>query len=226
MKLIVVGLFFWAQSVIFCIKNLPIFFKHPYLIYIDFWLFIYYFFNFSQEKHLVEMKQACNKKGWSFNDDTSDFTYGETPYFTIRNILKSVSPTANDTFVDLGSGKGRCVLFAACYFGLEAVGVDMIPSFRILSSKVVNRLSLTSINLVESDFEAINFDNYSIIYICGTCFGKETWDIIHSKLGAVKTGTRVVSVTYSLQSSNLRMVSASVERFEWGLDKVYIYKCG
>ena len=188
--------------------------------------FVYYFFNFSRAKHLTEMKQSCDKKGWLFNEETSNFTYGETPYFTLKKILNSISPKTNEKFLDLGSGKGRCVFFTACYFGMESLGVDMIPSFNNLSSKVSNRVSLSLVTFLESDFESIDFSNYTIIYICGTCFGKETWDIIHSKLETVNPGTRVISVTYSLQSSNLRMISSSLGRFEWGVDNVYTYQCG
>ncbi len=117
-----------------------------------------------------------------FSDDEHIF-YGTHPYLTTRNVLKSLSLNEHDTFVDLGSGKGRVTCMAALWHLREVIGVDDDPDMCAIARRNAERMRgrISPIRIEQTP--AQNFD-----YTCGTVFymfnpfGPRTLSVILQKL--------------------------------------------
>jgi len=73
------------------------------------------------------------KQGISTDEKATYLTYGEVCGSSIAQVLiEGARATADDVFLDLGAGSGRVVM-AASMLGMEAIGVEIVPSLVALS---------------------------------------------------------------------------------------------
>lgn len=73
------------------------------------------------------------KQGISTDEKATYLTYGEVCGSSIAQVLiEGARATADDVFLDLGAGSGRVVM-AAAMLGMEAIGVEIVPSLVALS---------------------------------------------------------------------------------------------
>jgi len=81
--------------------------------------------------------------------------YKPTGWLTLKKILPPEEVTADDVFLDLGSGKGRAVFLAAQYPFGRVIGVELSPELHAVAEKNLRRhdgrLGGTRIELVNAD---------------------------------------------------------------------------
>lgn len=114
-------------------------------------------------------------------------TYGETPLHTLDLLLKEAGTTAEDRYVELGSGRGKTCLWVSHFFKCEVKGIEWVPSF-VLHAKILSFLSgikgtFEQTSFFESDLReatrvylyAVHFSEKSILKLLATM-------PLHSKL--------------------------------------------
>ena len=81
--------------------------------------------------------------------------YKPTGWLTLKKILPPEEVTADDVFLDLGSGKGRAVFLAAQYPFGRVIGVELSPELHEVAEKNLRRydgrFDGTQIELVNAD---------------------------------------------------------------------------
>jgi hypothetical protein len=124
-----------------------------------------------------------------------NLTYGEIEWPTLKLMLEhaqkqQVSPGCH-TFYDLGSGRGRAVL----YMGLtgifnSCVGIEVLPERILLSQKALAKLRTViptagaKVKLYEASFlnPSFKYKDARIVFLSNLCFDKDTQDALFTRL--------------------------------------------
>lgn len=168
---------------------------------------------FSYEKLNIERDKI--------NIDKEELTYGETPYFTGYDILKEVKAKKGMVVYDLGSGLGRFAYLANLMFGAKVVGIELIPSFIEFTNKVVRKFNLQDIKFIKANLFESNLYDADIIYIAGTCFSEQSKKMLENMMRNAKKGAKIITLSYSLPSQNLRLKKVKKLWFSWGWGTVF-----
>ncbi len=91
----------------------------------------------------------------TLKSSAESFGYQPIPYAAMEAALKSVQPTANDVFVDLGCGMGRAVVLAGVASFRRVIGVEISPELCNVARENIERarrcLQAASADIVEAD---------------------------------------------------------------------------
>lgn len=90
--------------------------------------------------------------------------YIATSHNIVEEILVRAKLKPGQTFLELGSGDGRVSRFAAEYYGVRAVGVEIHPIL-VLYANIVSRLRHIQATFIVGSFYVTNLSNYDVIFI-------------------------------------------------------------
>ena len=127
-----------------------------------------------------------------------NLTYGEIEWPTLKfmaEYTEKATPAslAKGRFYDLGSGRGRAVLYMALAGPFEhSVGIEVLPERVALAQQAVNRLKQSipsagsKIRLYEATFmnPAFKYRDARAVYLSNLSFDSEVQDAIFRKLAA------------------------------------------
>ena len=157
------------------------------------------------------------KESQGFLIPQEELTYGEAPFFTLKQIFQSVGLTAQDHLLDLGSGRGVVVLFANLFLGAKASGIEILPGLVLRSRQLAKFLKVEEkVDFIQADLREAVFPQSTVIFIAGTSFTPETIKILEAKLVNLPPGTRIVSLSFPLQNKNLTLLKKERLYFSWG----------
>lgn len=151
-----------------------------------------------------------------------DFTFGETPWRSIRRILRLTDAQADSKVLELGSGTGRFSLFAAYCLGLEAEGLELVRPFVRRANQVAAGLALKRCRFRETDFFEPSWRDATILYAVSTAFADETRREIDRKCEELSPGARIVTTSYAPCCPSLALEHTEVLDFSWGPTAVFV----
>ncbi len=196
-------------------RNLPIYFQHPKLLDLDFLFFYYYKLFYSGHKYHEEKTSTKIK-------DIVELTYGETPYFTLKKIIKKIPIKKEQIFIDLGCGRGRLVFFVNKHFKLKSIGIDLIPTYIKVANFFKQKKKITEVEFYLADILNHDFSKGDIFYIAWTCLNKETIKQIEQRLINLKRGSYVITTSMPVQNKNFKVIKEFKLPFSWGYGHVYL----
>lgn len=147
-------------------------------------------------------------------------TYGETTWFGIDAALKAVNATPEDVFYDLGCGTGRNVFYANLVKGMNATGIDLLPTFVRNGQALVEQFKLENIRFLEQNIFTTNLREATVVYITANCFDAETMGLLVKRLEDLQPGARVISTHRPIPSPHLQVTGQQMLPFSWGVDKM------
>ena len=124
-----------------------------------------------------------------------NLTYGEVEWPTLKLMLDYVQKEtiSSGRFYDLGSGRGRAVLYMSLT-GLfdSSVGIEVLPERVALSKQALLKLRSAipnagaKIKLYEESFlnPVFKYKDARLVFLSNMCFDKQTQDAIFQKLTA------------------------------------------
>ena len=164
-----------------------------------------------------------------------EFIYGEIDFLSFYTMLEKAEPSDQTIFYDLGAGAGKAVFTAGLFFNVsKACGLELLPPLcntatsclrkaaNILEEKDLERTD--RIQFIQEDFLQYDFSDADIIYVAATCLSDATWEKLTCKLADLKSGSRVIVATKTIQHENFDMIYQGVHLMSWGLCPVRIYK--
>jgi len=158
-------------------------------------------------------------------DDQSDFIYGETPMFTMAQMLSIAKVKDNQHFYDLGCGKGNNLFVAYCLNKLKPKGIEQNSSLLNVGKSIAKVLNVNSMSFSVNDFLNEDLSAADIIYIAGTSFEDETINNLSKKSETeLKKGSIVITLSYPLQSSIFNVFLKKKMFLSWGRTMVYFQK--
>lgn len=125
-----------------------------------------------------------------------NLTYGEIEWAALKVMAQYTERVSGNAqlkgkFYDLGSGRGRAVLYMALTGLFEtSVGVEVLPERVSLSQQALNTLKTSipnigsRVRLYESSFlnPAFKYKDARIVFLSNLCFDKDTQDALFTRL--------------------------------------------
>jgi len=112
--------------------------------------------------------------------------YRPTGWLSLRRILPPNAVTADDVFLDIGSGKGRAVLMAARYPFRRVIGVELSEQLLDIAQNNVDRakthLRCQDIELVHADAESYQIPDDVTVVFLNNPFGGAIFAAVVNKL--------------------------------------------
>jgi len=157
--------------------------------------------------------------------DREIHTYGETPLKTYGKIAKECELKGTDTFLELGSGRGRGALFLYHFFHCAVIGIERIPQFVKLSKYVAQKHHLEKASFICADMLQANIPEASVIYLYGTCLKDQEITSLVDRLKTFPKGTKIISISYPLtdyDENAFRIGKSFPVSFPWGETDAYL----
>lgn len=193
-----------------------------------------------KENFLVELYQTVNARRISQQERkrlgiTEDaFVYGEIEFLPFFTILDRVKPQSHEIFYDLGSGSGKAVMTATCYFDLsKACGIELLPGLfaaanaqiqKAYQLKKIDSRKIASIKFINDNFIEYDFSDGDIIFINATCLDYFIWEKLLTKLTCLKSGSRVIVTTKKIAHEQFEVIYSGMDLMSWGMNTVNIYR--
>ena len=124
----------------------------------------------------VTIKEQLGKHGDSFGFETN-------AHHTVRNAIRLVRPTADDTVVVIGSAKGRAVCHFARLRVKKVIGIELSPELAAIAQKNAMKLRgrKAPISIRNVDAAVADFSEGTIFYMFNP-FGEKTLHSVLSKI--------------------------------------------
>ena len=161
-------------------------------------------------------------------------TQGEILYPSITKLLSVITLTADDVFIDLGSGTGKITAQVFLMSPVkEAWGIEIVPElhqYAVRASERIQREFLgffmhgRKLNLLQGSFFDIPFRTATVALINATCFSQM---ILH-RLSKIINETPSIHTVFSLRplTALTRLVFKKTIRIECSWDSALCYVYG
>jgi hypothetical protein len=125
-----------------------------------------------------------------------NLTYGEVEWPTLKLMLDYIQKqesTPSGRFYDLGSGRGRAVLYMSLTGLFDySVGIEVLPERVSLAKQALLKLRASipsagaKVKLFEASFlnPSFKYKDARLVFLSNMCFDKQTQDAIFQKLSA------------------------------------------
>ncbi len=143
--------------------------------------------------------------------------YGETPIPTLEQIVRLLQLSPQDTYVELGSGRGRGCFWVKRHIGCKVIGIEKNPYF-IRIAKGIQKLTKIPVEFIQNDLFQQELLEGCAIYLYGTTLlDKEVEKIVRR----LPSKCRIVTISYPLKGIPLK---ESIEvNFPWGKTEAYLH---
>jgi len=152
-----------------------------------------------------------------------NFLYGETPYYTAREIVEIAGITKEDVVYDLGCGPGKFIFFVHAFTGARCIGADLIPTYIRIAQKIVEKLGLSRIDFFREDILDMDLSTATVVFVNGTYFSRETHKTLSRNINRMNKGTRFISSSVSYDNPRLELTATKNLLFSWSRTPVYFY---
>ena len=154
--------------------------------------------------------RVCRKRGE---------VYGETPLTTLHRMVEALELSSSDTWLELGSGRGRGCLWISQFVGCKTIGLEKISLFTQLP-RLLSTLFRLPAAFHCKDFFATDLSRATCVYIYSTCLTDEELSLLAEKLTSLPAGARVLTISAPLPGWASRPLPVS---FPWGATEAYIH---
>jgi len=108
--------------------------------------------------------------------------YQPTPVRHVLHLLKTVTLSADDLFVDLGSGMGHVPLMMSMLAGVRSLGIEIEPAYVANAERCARTLQLGNASFVAADARDADFSKGTIFYL----YSPFTGSILDQVLGHLR----------------------------------------
>ena len=156
-------------------------------------------------------------------NESSIHTYGETPLSVFNEMFLLCNLKKEDSFLDLGAGRGRGVFFASTFFGCTSTGVDFVPDFYEKAQFIAKTLQNPPLFYLE-DMLSFDLSRANIIYFYALCMEETPFLSMISRLQSLKKDIRVITVSFPLSdySNKFSLLTSKEVSYPWGQTPLYV----
>jgi protein-L-isoaspartate O-methyltransferase len=152
-------------------------------------------------------------------------TYGETPLMTYDQLAKEVDLKPTDTFLELGSGRGRGALFLHHFYKCQVIGIERIPQFVKLSKYIADKYHQEKVQFICADMLKADLPSATVIYLYGTALSDTEIAPLIAKLKKYPKGVKIISVSYPLtdyDETSFEILKTFSISYPWGETEGYL----
>ena len=179
------------------------------------------------------------------------YAYGETPLKTFAQIAHEAGLTSQDSFLELGSGRGRGAFWLYSLIGCQVTGIEQMGFFvrinklmlRLFSYSFPFSLSFLAnkkqtqkkkrLSFIQGDYLALEkpFKEATVIYLYGTNLEEDflrkliqKFKLLNSMTFKTKTKTKIITISYALSEYDRSFKTQKEWEvvFPWGKTTAYL----
>lgn len=157
--------------------------------------------------------------------DENQHTFGATPLHVYDALITRWIKESQGSYLELGSGTGRGLLFLHAFSCLDTSGVERNPYFVNRSLRLIECFGLSRIDVTLGDYLQMRAFDYDWIYLYELFLSDHSLqDLCAAICLSCKKTTKVISVSYPLSDYDQRFkVEDSFEAsFVWGKAQVFL----
>ncbi len=136
------------------------------------------------------------------------YAYGETPYTTYEKLVKECGIGLNDTWMELGAGRGKGCFWLAHFVGCKVIGIEQVPKFVWIAKALRLLFQVKQLEFEKGDIGKADLSRATVVYLYGL------WPEIK-----IEKGIRVITTGEPLEG--LRIIKSFWIRFPWGRTTAY-----
>lgn len=165
-------------------------------------------------------RKFLQKKG-----EKNIYAYGETSLKTLHKIASFGELSAEDVFLDLGSGRGKGCFWVASFVGCKVIGVEWVPLFVRCSQALAKICRFRSVQFFCKSFYEIDFSEATFVYLYGTSMQDAEIEKLLIKMeNGLKAGAKVVTVSEPLpRGFSFKEKKRFPLEFPWGVTDAYLH---
>ncbi len=153
------------------------------------------------------------------------YVYGETPLKTLHRIADFCNLGASDTFLELGSGRGKGCFWISSFVGCKTVGVEWIPLFSKVASFLAKMLRFDSLSFFCEDFQKSDFSKATFVYLYSTSMSdQEIEDSVKKMEERLPNRAKVLTVSEPLNHFRFKQIRSFPVSFPWGTTSAYLHE--
>ncbi len=175
-----------------------------------------------------------NQRNYSQEYNT---TYGEMTYEGIDLINKKCNPNDDiNVFVDIGSGRGKLVLWYASEPNInKSIGIELVEERhqdalkvkeQIGFKEITDKVELIGKNFLDIDFKTlINPYSKVLIWLSNLCFNQDITDKVFDKITKDFPVGTIICCSKQTSNPNIKFIESITVPMSWSSgSNVYIYK--
>lgn len=137
------------------------------------------------------------------------YAYGETPLATYQRLIEQCHITAQDTWIELGAGRGKGCFFLAHFIRCKVIGIEWIPQFTLFANLIKSIFNLSNLTFTRIDMERADLTQATVIYLYGV------WPTLH-----IPRGVKVITISEPLPG--LEILKTFWVRYPWGRTAAFL----
>ncbi|HSX11652.1 MAG TPA: class I SAM-dependent methyltransferase [Chlamydiales bacterium] len=137
------------------------------------------------------------------------YSYGETPLATYQRIAAICQIGPEDTWVEMGAGRGKGCFWLAHFLKCEVIGIEWVPSFIFVARALQSLFRIKNIRFACTDFEKADISSATVIYLYGS------WPKLK-----IPQGAKVISISEPLP--DCQVLKTFWVRYPWGRTTAFL----
>ncbi len=213
------GLYYYVKELGEYVKVVALFYRYPRFALADLLLHISYLFSHTDS--------VCMRFIQGHSSSEVQDVYGETPLTCFLQICRAANIQKSDRLYELGCGRGRLVLWANIVFNIDAVGIDINPTFIKRAQRVAWLSGVEQATFYCGNMMHCDLSDATVIYLYGSAFEERAIPNLLAMLNSAAKGATIITTTWSLNElsdkKDFRIVKQLRCRYPWGKTTVYIH---
>lgn len=137
------------------------------------------------------------------------YAYGETPFTTYQRIAEECRIGPQDTWVEMGAGRGKGCFWLAHFTRCKVIGIERVPQFVWIARLMKALFRMQEIRFEMGDMETADLSSATLIYLYGN------WPKL-----TIPNGARVVAISEPLPG--LTVIKSFWVRYPWGRTAAFL----
>jgi hypothetical protein len=163
-------------------------------------------------------------------------TYGEMEYDGLDTLLNYLSNYSFNSFIDIGSGRGKlCLYMASIPTIIKSIGIELVKERHDdaleLKSKLSNYPEILKVEFINGDFIEYDFRKLNLtkvlIWISNLCFDQEITNKIFNKILSELPSKTIIACSKSHDFNNpkIKKLDEISVKMTWSKNSnIYIYE--
>lgn len=213
------GIFFYVKEAIEYGRVVTLYYRYPRFVYAELLLRLSYLG--------ARPDSICTQHITHHSAAEVQDVYGETPLTTFATICRAAHVKAGDTLYELGCGRGRLVLWAGMVLQVNAVGIDINPTFIKRAQRIKRWTNSNNINFRCANIVNCDLSQADVVYLYGSAFEQRAIPNLLAMLSTAQPGTTIITTTWSLielsDCGDFVLNQQLMGEYLWGKTSVYIH---
>lgn len=137
------------------------------------------------------------------------YAYGETPILTYQRLVEQCGIGPEDTWIEMGSGRGKGCFWLSHFVGCKVVGIEWIPSFVFVGRVIGWMFGMKRVRFECKNMEGADLREATVVYLYGN------WPQIE-----IPHGVKVITVSEPLE--NGKVLKTFWVRYPWGRTTAFL----